>query len=432
MSCPSLFLANLLISEEGSYAYLAVDNGLAKISGHHNLLLIGREKGKDRWDTPEHPVLPYLFFTKFIRPLTSGTDFLNLSIREKTILARLPFYSLYLLSWIIIFLLHPWFFKLRSFRSLLLPLGIMTFVGTWRLTVGGGVQTIFDGNYGLLLLTLSAFGIYGGQKVESFFYKNILFFLGGFIAGLGKNEWALALLLGLSTAFVIIWSYNKFLFFQNQFKRANLFFLFVFLGLLGGAAFNFFMDPNNYLAGFHVMRRFTLQVSTTPLSSFVYRLPWIWPHFLLLFTGIYFIIINFKDFTVRRAPQLVLFLWGTFQLLGFLVPPHLGDGFPRYFCPSLIALLLFVLSGLENQAFEFRKTGLIILLVWLGVGYNAYYLKKAYYAHVSIGSIPGLSLTERQALFEKQYRAYLETRKALKADSAVAYYYPDMDFVNNS
>jgi hypothetical protein len=119
-------------------------------------------------------------------------------------------------------------------------------------------------------------------------------------------------------------------------------------------------------------------------------------------------------------------------MIGFLIPPHLGDGFPRYFCPALISFLIFVLSCLEKREFPLRNIVLILFFLYLGTGYNLYHLYRVFYAKVSIASIPGLFLPDRQALFEKQYQEYLQKRKPIKADSAVAYYFPDMDFQNNS
>jgi hypothetical protein len=131
---------------------------------------------------------------------------------------------------------------------------------------------------------------------------------------------------------------------------------------------------------------------------------------------------------------MILFLWATALFFGFIITPHLGDGFPRYFCPSMAAFLSFLVVRMEFIDFlswmpkiRSRLTVLVCSLIILHMGYFAY----SHISQRSIGSIPGRSLVVHEAMFLKKYKHFLATGEVQKTDASMAYYFQDMDFINN-
>jgi len=131
---------------------------------------------------------------------------------------------------------------------------------------------------------------------------------------------------------------------------------------------------------------------------------------------------------------MILLLWAIILFLGFIITPHLGDGFPRYFCLSMGAFLSFLVVRMEFIDFLswrpnvlFRLKVLVCVLIILHMGYFAY----SNINQLSIGSIPGRSLIVHEAMFLKKYKHFLLTGEVQTTDASMAYYFQDMDFKNN-
>ncbi len=432
---PLPFLSNLLISEEGMFAYLVVDNGKTQVVDNHRVLLVGRLNGKDQWEAPRHPILPYWVMMKILRPFSGEIYFDNLTLAAKTRKARIPFYCLYVLAWMILFIIGFRLFKMRSLRELLFPLGIIAFVGTWRLVVGGAVQTYYDGNLGVFLITVCALGLCMAPRITCFPLRLLLLFLSGFVSALGKNEWALALFAAGVGAILVRCAYPILSRTKNM-RLSRSFWLLslpVLSGVLLGSVFHYSMDPFNYLHGFVVMRNFSIDSTASWVHAFIVRLPWIWPAFLLVFFALLLVRGSSKEMLTSHFPQMILLLWGTAMLCGFMIPPHIGDGFPRLFCPSIFALLAFLVARLANGECSSRRPAFFIgILLCLLTVFNWYHFYECHARQISIGAVPGRSLSEHRALYKKQYRDFLRTRKTVRVDAALGYYFPDMDFLNNT
>ena len=432
---PVPFLSNLLISEEGMFAYLVVDNGKTRVVDNRGVLLVGRLKGDDLWEAPRHPILPYWVMMKILRPFSGESDFDNLTLEAKTRKARIPFYCLYVLAWVLMFIIGFWLFKRKSLRELLFPMGIIGFVGTWRLVVGGAVQTYYDGNLGVLLITVCALLLCTAPRIRCFPIRVLVLFLGGFVSALGKNEWALALFAAVLGAILVRCVYSILSRTKNmQLSRSFwLLSLPVLPGVILGSAFHYFLDPFNYVQGFVVMGTFSIDSSASWIHTFILRLPWIWPLFLMVFFALLLGWGSIKEMLTTHFPQMILLLWGIAMLCGFMISPHLGDGFPRWFCPPMFALLAFLVARLVYWDRSSRRPVFVIgILLCLMTVFNLYHLYDCHTRQISIGTVPGRSLLKHRALYKKQYQDFLRTRKTSRVDAALGYYFPDMDFLNNT
>ena len=425
---PVPFLSDILIMEEGLFAYLAVNTEMSKPINSRDLLMTGREKGVDHWTAPRHPVLPYLVITKVFRPLSDAADFDSWTMEEKTRKARLPFYITYVISMLPVILMGAWLFKRKTWGEVSLPVIFIGFLGTCPLLVGGALQTIYDGNIGVLLTTLCALGLASIPRVESLPFRTAILFGCGFLSAMGKNEWAIAFL--MATVVTMI------LYAAARYKIPHFWFqsITALIGTVVGSVFHCFIEPFNYIQGFYLMHSFGYEPHRNYILAFVFRLPWPWP-FVLVFIMTAFILRRFlKELLSTHFTHMILLLWAIILFLGFIITPHLGDGFPRYFCPSMAAFLSFLVVRMEFIDFlswrpkiRLRLMVLVCSLIILHMSYFAY----SHIRQISIGSIPGRSLIVHKAMFMKNYKHFLLTGEVQKTDASMAYYFQDMDFINN-
>ena len=425
---PVPFLSNILIMEEGIFAYLAVNTEKSIPTNDRDFLLIGREKGVDQWEAPLHPVLPYLLIAKVFRVFSDTTNFDLWTMEEKTRQARLPFYITYVISMLPVILMGAWLFKRKRWGEVSLPVIFIGFLGTCPLLVGGAVQTIYDGNIGVFLTTLCALGLASIPRVKSLHFRTAILFGCGFLSAMGKNEWAIAFLVATMGTMI--------LYAAARYKIPHFWFqsITALLGTVVGSVFHFFIDPFNYLQGLYLIHSFGYEPHRNYIHAFVFRLPWLWP-FILVFIMTVFILRRYlKELLSTHFTHMILLLWAIILFLGFIITPHLGDGFPRYFCLSMAAFLSFLVVRMEHIDFlswrpKIRLSLMVLVcsLIILHMGYFAY----SHISQRSIGSIPGRSLVVHKAMFLKNYKHFLLTGEVQKTDASMAYYFQDMDFKNN-
>src|SRR5262249_2226767 len=91
------FLDNVLLDEEGMFAYLSVNNGDGGKLDVQNGLLIGRVHRQDQWTVPGHPIFPYRVLVEAIRPVNSPDDFSKATMQAQTRAARRPFFLMFVI-----------------------------------------------------------------------------------------------------------------------------------------------------------------------------------------------------------------------------------------------------------------------------------------------------------------------------------------------
>jgi len=426
---PVPFLSNILIMEEGHFAYIAVNTEKSKPNNNSDLLLIGREKGVDKWEGPRHPILPYLVIAKVFRAFSNPADFDLWTLEEKTSAARLPFYITYVISMLPVMLMGAWLCRRKTWGEISLPVIFIGFLGTCPLLVGGALQTYYDGNIGMLLTTLCALGLAGIPRLKSLPLRTAILFGCGFLSAMGKNEWAIAFI-GAILGTMILYS-------TSPHKYPNFWFLSVsaLLGAAAGSLFHLFIDSFNYIQGVYLIHSFGYEPHRNYIRAFIYRIPWILPFIPISILSVFILRRFLKELLSTHFTHMILLLWASILFLGFIITPHLGDGFPRYFCPSMAAFLSFLIIRMEFIDFlswrpkiRLRLMVLVCLLIMLHMGYFTY----SHIRQRSIGSIPGRSLIAHKAMFVKKYKHFLLTGEVQKADASMGYYFPDMDFINNS
>jgi len=425
---PVPFLSNLLIMEEGHFAYLAVNTEKSKPLNNSDFILIGREKGIDHWQFTAHPVLPYLVIVKVFRAFSNAADFNLWTLEEKTWSARLPFYITYVVSMLPVIFMGAWLFKRKTWSEISLPVIFIGFLGTCPLLVGGGLQTIYDGNIGLLITTLCAMGLAIVPRVKSLPFGVAILFGCGFLSAMGKNEWVLAFMAAVLGTMILYSASSR------EFPHFWFLSVSALIGAAAGVLFHFYIGADNYIQGIYLMYSFGYAPHRSYVQAFVYRLPWLWP-FIPVFIMTVFILRRFlKELLSTHFTHMILLLWAIILFLGFIITPHLGDGFPRYFCPSMAAFLSFLVVRMEFIDFlswrpkiRLRLMVLVCVLITLHMGYFAY----SRIQQLSICSIPGRSLIVHKAMFLKKYNHFLLTGEVQKTDASMAYYFQDMDFINN-
>ena len=92
------FLGNTLIGEEGSFAFMAVDDGHPIGKTLNEVAVISRLRGELIPIAPEHPILPYLLLKNVWRPLWKAPPGQAGEMEEMSRRARLPFFFLFLRS----------------------------------------------------------------------------------------------------------------------------------------------------------------------------------------------------------------------------------------------------------------------------------------------------------------------------------------------
>lgn len=425
---PVPFLSNILIMEEGHFAYLAVNTEKSKPLNNTDFILIGREKGVDRWQFTTHPVLPYLVISKVFRAFSNAADFNSWTLEEKTWRARLPFYMTYAVSMLPVIFMGAWLFKRKTWSEISLPVIFIGFLGTSPLLVGGGVQTYYDGNIGLLITTYCAMALAIVPRVKSVPVRAVILFGCGFLSAMGKSEWVFAFMAAvIGTMILYSMSSHKFPHFWYLSVSAL-------LGAAAGTLLHIVLGPDNYIQGIYLMYSFGYEPHRNYIYAFLFRLPWLWP-FILIFILTGYILRRFlKELLSTHFTHMILLLWATALFIGFIITPHLGDGFPRYFCLSMGAFLSFLIVRMEFIDFSlwrpkirFHLMVLFCSLILLHMGYFAY----SHVSRRSIGSIPGRSLTAHEAMFLRRYEHFRATGEIQRTDASMAYYFQDMDFINN-
>lgn len=425
---PVPFLSNILIMEEGHFAYLAVNTEKSKLLNNTDFILIGREKGVDRWQFTAHPVLPYLVIAKVFRAFSDAAGFDSWTLEEKTIKARLPFYITYVLSMLPVIFMGAWLFRRKTWSEIRLPVIFIGFLGTCPLLVGGGLQTYYDGNIGVLLTTLCAMGLAVVPRVKSLHLRAAILFGCGFISAMGKSEWVFAFMAAVIGT-MILYSASS-----QKFPHFRFLCFSALVGAAAGTLLHFCLGPDNYIQGIYLMYSFGYEPHRNYIYAFLFRLPWLFP-FIPVFIMTVFILRRFlKELLSAHFTHMILLLWATFLFFGFIITPHLGDGFPRYFCLSMAAFLSFLTIRMEYIDFlswspkiRLRLMVLFCSLIILHMGYFAY----SHISQRSIGSIPGRSLIVHKAMFLRRYEHFKTTGEIQKTDASMAYYFQDMDFINN-
>ncbi len=420
------FINNVLMDEEGMFAYMAVDNGDGAKLTPENALLLGRLDGRTQLGFPSHPVIPYLVFVDGVRRINSPRDFTRLDLSEKSRIARRPFLAEFVMAMALVFFLAKWI--VRGTHNRVLTIGLLLFACSMPLLVGGSIQPQLDGSWGVLLCATAAVLMLTAAQVTGLL-SEILSLMAGFTSALGKNEWWLALIAAAGGAFAIRFLVRRDEPVKITSARTTVALM---VGVLAGCAVSWWSDPANFVGGFAVIERFGRPSTGAWKHVFSMRWTWIWP--VAALTTIASGIVAYARTGVLSGSllRLTALLWGLTLFAGFFATSWSGDGFPRYFCPVAIVILSFLIDALRFLRLPTLAQVALTGLLLAGTVKNERVLRDSFRRGISISSLPGIDMSRVTTRYLDEYERFARNHEAAITDAAYGYYFPNADFAVQS
>jgi len=387
------YYGRVLTGEEGIFAYIFLNHPVGPNYG-----LFGRIAGRELVGPLEHPAFLY----ELISGLGSWVErFVNLHTlpeNVRTFILRVSFSlfqltALVLLLWLILFKRNATKnveeFELRGgkfsdndkqqtkpiieraaipqSRTIFYPVVLIFLISISPIALTTSTQLQVDGSVGVLLGCILPLGIYAAFVFHRFrFWRYYgLLTIVSFAAGLGKNEWSLALLLaqGLFVACLILFQRRYSL--PQHLRSVYLIALFSLLGLVLGNTTSYIFDPLNYRGGLDVMFRIS-QSNISQSHIFIrwiklsiLRLPYIFTIAILLFGSTLVIATRLKKILSQAPDLLLIFFYSTALFFGFLFSTWDAD--PRYFAPAFIAFSITAVALFELIPQRYMRTGFLVV-----------------------------------------------------------------------
>lgn len=431
------FLTQPLVAEEATYAMLLTGNNVNTVPvesnpvaglRNHCLLPSAKLGGVDYVFAPERNIVPYCFLTMVVNPATKYFFTDSLSFDQKSFHIRIIFFSLFLIGFLSLLLVLFFSQTSSSVRSYLSLSMLMLFFFTTPLLVGGSIQAQLEGSFGVALFGFSGFLCYWGAyklKKNSF----ILIFIAGVLLSLCKNEWPLTAL-SAASIYILISCFKRVKAIVGSDQKQHVYIAITYmLGILSGMLFCYVFSPKDYIDGYVFMKNINgARMSIFTLIQAVGHL--IYPAAIIVALAGLVFVFNLKIYLKQGS---ILFIWiatGTGLFAGFLHSGWIGDGFPRYFIPSIISLLLALLLTLKYL--NKNKINYLICFLLIGVCFNLHSLAKAKLNNESITSMPGLNLDRMKLGME------VLADKNMKDPNLIPYgffgsryYFPEADIISN-
>lgn len=427
------FLSNNLVGEETYFGVLTVNNGSDNIDdAHHNFLFQARFGGQMYYGAPSHPIPPYLFITKVLRPFSDGANFDTLSYAAKSRMVRLRYFACFLVALALMLAVAYDALKGSDRLTVGLSLGLIGFTLTTPIMVGGSIQPQLDGSLGVMLIAVAAFAIYFSMRRRTLIPAALF---GGFIAAMGKNEWALTLLAATAAVMAASW------FFRRRagaaeaipMRRVAVLGGCVIAGVVAGSLTSYAIDSWNFLHGLMLMVDFQKKSSSRWLEQFVARLPFNWPVYPLALASVLVALVGLKKLLSHSVHHAVLLLWGLGLFAGFFISSWAGDGFPRYFCTPIFCLLFFLAAFLPRAPLAPGAKIAGILLLVLGLAFNIISLNAFSVERRALGSSPTTTMDNHSLMLDSSLAKVKARPGALvTVNTDFAFYYPKCDFIANS
>lgn len=425
------FISNLLIDEEGIFAYLVVGEQPLLVGNNADApVILGRLLGNDKFGLSEHPLPPYLFMDNILRLISTHADLQNLSVAEKSVAARMPFLCAFVIGLIGLIIIGGWMFQAKDYSRVFLACLIIGFVASSPLMVGGSIQPQVEGGIGIAIISGVACLIICAAKYRGSRISFVLLLAAGILSAMGKNEWALSMLMAtvISLSFYLVgkrclrWD-------ECHLDRWPLqVSICLTAGLSIGSLLSYSLSPENYLGGLYLMQR-VAQHKLSVFEVFLRNLKWVYPLLvLLLICGIGFVRLV-KRMDAIDFSLAVVYLWGCGLGLGYFLAPWTGDYFPRYFLPSMFALLCFAVAAFERVTVSSRGAKVCTAVLLFGISANLVTLYSYSKESLSITSYPGTPLITKEIQYLVKHREFLRSHQPVVVDAAFGYYFPDDDFI---
>lgn len=252
------FYQQKLVAEEGTTAYLLLHD-----VPKPNYLIISRVGGVDLMGAPQHPGLMYASMGAVGKLSRQVIDYSKLDEQQSAFVFRVIFS----LPMLIMFLAGIFHVYKRRNENLYYWLMLFIVLVSSPVVLVTSTELHGDASFGIAIIGIWTFAILivTDRCLTRYGIKALLFFIGTFIASLGKNEWSLVLLLTLLlvSAYLLIirrrlahWSG------QLTIMACG------FLGLLSGNLVSYLFDPLNYQMGLQLMLSMSAKESVVCDSKF--------------------------------------------------------------------------------------------------------------------------------------------------------------------
>ena len=326
------FMANVLIGEEGTHAYLVL--GPRPVINGDDALFLARLDGKDILLFVDRNVLIY----QFLDVVGRGIGQILPSCREFTMAcvslhARFPFLAIFLGGLAVAFLGvrrhlafdRPWMLAAQML--------VFLYLCTTPLLVGGSIQPQIDGALGVLIVATAAALLLSVQEHDKTYRTVAAAFLAGMAGALGKNEWAIALAASAGTVIVLLAGLT--LIAQpehrdwNSLRRGLALCVAVIAGIVACQGLLYLYSPRTFLAGINVMFRIAgLKLSIVDQIARSWDV--VYPVYLASALSLILIALRLRAYCLTRPALVILTGWAALTVIGYTYSGFSGDGFPRY------------------------------------------------------------------------------------------------------
>lgn len=348
----------MIVSGYQSPAIKVTDDLSSRID-QNCLLVFGHiDETGDTLGRPGRNIVPYCFLGLVVKPFITPFNVASLDFDAKSGLIRSVFLALSSVGFLALcFLSYLVSLRLSGYKALL-PFLVLLYFTTTHLAIGSSIQPQLDGAFGFLLLSNAALLIYLGSRPSSPYWSKLLLnFLAGFLVALCKNEWPLTLLVSVVLVYCMMFAYRTFLFYRGISADANqsslnlLVGIGLILGCLSGMGFCYLFSPNDYLAGFGLMKNIHGSRGSH-LKIFFQTLRFnhqiLTPNIVMLILGLWCIGKNWKSLLNQEIGLLILYILSFGILAGFMQSGWGGDGFPRYYSPPLLLGGVFLITQIPS------------------------------------------------------------------------------------
>lgn len=450
------FLSQPLLGEEGMFAVMVTGYGSTYNSG------VGKDdefpqKIKDNCyqvishlngvgDTvigPSRNIVPYCFLGLVIKPLVANFHLSLNDFDSKSLFIRSVFLFLSSIGFISLCTIALMVSKRLTGLRVLLPSATLLLFASSKLAIGSSIQPQIDGVFGFLLLSNSALFVYAGAiHSKNNFQRFLNNLIAGFLMALCKIEWPLVLIVAICIGIVghisiVLYKKSKDLGWNT--KKTSIV-LSICSGLLIGAGAGmyacFLFSPFDYISGISLMgsingsKTDSFYFSAIKLISLNYEV--LVPIFVMMMFGLVGIYKNKNNIFENQIGLLILYFWSIGLILGFLQSGWIGDGFPRYFLPSLLISGVFGITQIpyifDSNTHTLSSGIFLIFLLSLSV-FNVDKEVKKYNAGRSI-TVPDNYVERRKMMLKAGSESKRDPYIVAVISPTMRYYFPEANFIS--
>jgi len=208
------------------------------------------------------------------------------------------------------------------------------------------------------------------------------------------------------------------------------------IGAMGGMYACYLFSPLDYMSGISLMRSINGSKNNSSYFSVIelvginYEI--LIPIFLMIIFGLIGVFKNKAKLFGEEIGLLILYLWSIGLLVGFLQSGWIGDGFPRYYLPSLLISGVFVVTQIPyvfNQGVRQYLTGLFLIFMLCISTLNIIKEIKKYNSGRSI-TVPGNYVDRKRIIIKAAAESKKDPYAVAVISPTIRYYFPSTNFIS--